>query len=151
MSITITTNEQETLNLAEKFSRRLTGGEVVLLFGNLGAGKTVFTKGIARGLGIKKNITSPTFVIMKVYPVKNHGSIKKLVHLDCYRLSAFSELSAIGINDYLGRKDAVVVMEWPENVIKKIDKKNKMFEKAIRVSMDIILTRNIFKRKVKII
>lgn len=69
--VKITKSANETIALGKKFAKTLKGGEVVLLIGGLGSGKTTFVKGIAQGLGIKKNITSPTFVLMKVYLVKN--------------------------------------------------------------------------------
>ena len=126
MKIYITKNEKETLALGEKFARGLKGGEVIGLTGELGAGKTVFIKGVARGLGIKKNITSPTFNIMKVYEtrIKNYESrIMNFVHVDAYRLKNGDGLEEIGIKDYLGEKNAVVVIEWADkvhNLLKKI-------------------------------
>ncbi|MBI5077135.1 tRNA (adenosine(37)-N6)-threonylcarbamoyltransferase complex ATPase subunit type 1 TsaE [Candidatus Falkowbacteria bacterium] len=66
----LTKNERETIALGKKFAKTLKGGEVILLIGGLGEGKTTFVKGVAEGLGIKKNITSPTFVLMRVYLVK---------------------------------------------------------------------------------
>jgi tRNA threonylcarbamoyladenosine biosynthesis protein TsaE len=120
----ITNSEKETLALAEKTAKRARGGEVYALSGDLGAGKTVFARGFAAGLGIKRNINSPTFVLMKIYPVKKNKKIKHLCHIDAYRLKSARDLAAIGASDYLGHKDSVCVVEWPENV-KKILKKNK--------------------------
>ena len=113
----ITKNEKETLAAAKKFARQLEGGEVIGLEGDLGAGKTVFVKGLAAGLGIKKIITSPTFVLMKVYPVKSVKSpIRQLVHIDAYRLTSGADLEAIGALDYFGQKHTITVIEWPERV-----------------------------------
>jgi tRNA threonylcarbamoyladenosine biosynthesis protein TsaE len=106
-------NEKQTFNLGKKLAKTLHGGEVLALTGDLGAGKTVFTKGLAVGLGIKKIITSPTFVLMKVY---DSAKRLKLAHLDCYRLSSPQELVDIGILDYLGQKDCVTVIEWAEKI-----------------------------------
>jgi len=121
----ITENQKETIELGEKIARQLRGGEILALEGDLGAGKTTLIKGIARGLRIKKAITSPTFVLMKVYNAdiadRNglRGSrIKKFIHIDAYRLKDEKGLVEIGIGDYLGERDSVVVIEWAERVKK---------------------------------
>ena len=82
------------------------------MIGDLGAGKTTFVKGVAAGLGIARVITSPTFVIMKVYPVKKRGTIKHLVHIDTYRGMDAPELENIGAMEYFGKKDCVCFVEW---------------------------------------
>lgn len=114
MKITSNT-EKETFALAKKFAKDLRGGEVLALTGNLGAGKTVFTKGLAAGLGVKKNITSPTFVLMKIYPVKIKN-IKKLCHIDAYRLKTYKDLSAIGAEDYINNPNTITVIEWAQKI-----------------------------------
>jgi tRNA threonylcarbamoyladenosine biosynthesis protein TsaE len=111
----IAKTEKETFTFAKKLVSKLHGGEVLCLSGDLGAGKTIFTKGLAAGLGITKIITSPTFVLMKVYPVKN-SSFKHLIHIDAYRLNHGEELEAIGALDYFGKSDCLTVIEWPERV-----------------------------------
>jgi tRNA threonylcarbamoyladenosine biosynthesis protein TsaE len=108
-------NEKETLAFAEKFAKKLRGGEVIALIGELGAGKTVFTKGLARGLGIKERVQSPTFLLMKIYNVKKQ-KIKFLCHVDAYRLSGAAGLIDIGLLDWLGRADTVTVIEWADKV-----------------------------------
>ncbi len=114
----ITQSEAETKKIAITLAKNLQGGEVIGLIGDLGSGKTTFVKGLAAGLGIKKKITSPTFVLMKVYPVK-HKKIKKFVHVDAYRLKKAESLTAIGLEDYIKAKDIIVVIEWA-NLVKKI-------------------------------
>jgi len=113
-------NEKETLAFAEKFAKTFRGGEVVALIGELGAGKTVFTKGLARGLGIKERVQSPTFLLMKIYNVRPSTrlghKIKHLCHVDAYRLSNAAGLVDIGISDWLGRADTVTVIEWADKV-----------------------------------
>ena len=99
-------NEKDMIDFGEKLSYLMFDGFILTLDGDLGAGKTTFTKGIGRGLGIKKVINSPTFTIVKVY----HGN-KTLYHFDAYRLE--------GENDELGfeemfEDDGVCVVEWPE-------------------------------------
>lgn len=118
MKTIITNSEKETIEFAKNFTKSLKGSEIIGLSGDLGAGKTIFTKGLAKGLGVKQTITSPTFVLMKVYPITKRGSkIKQLVHIDAYRLEPNTDISEIGIEEYLGQKDVVVVIEWPEKII----------------------------------
>jgi tRNA threonylcarbamoyladenosine biosynthesis protein TsaE len=117
MSFSITKNEKETFALAKKMAESFKGGEVVALTGDLGAGKTVFTKGLATGLGVERTVNSPTFVVMKNYRIKKQEAIiKELVHIDAYRLSSGEDLAQIGVLDYFKRNDCVTVIEWPEKV-----------------------------------
>jgi tRNA threonylcarbamoyladenosine biosynthesis protein TsaE len=120
-------SEKQTFNFAKKFSKNLIGGEVFGLIGNLGAGKTIFTKGLAQGLKIKKNITSPTFVLMKVYPVKS-PTIKFLVHIDAYRIKSTKDLIAIGADEYFNRPDAITIIEWADKIKKILPKKTKFIK-----------------------
>ncbi|HTX86787.1 MAG TPA: tRNA (adenosine(37)-N6)-threonylcarbamoyltransferase complex ATPase subunit type 1 TsaE [Candidatus Nanoarchaeia archaeon] len=119
----ITHSEKETIALAKKIAKKAKGGEVYALSGELGAGKTVFARGFASGLGIKRNINSPTFVLMKIYPVRKHPAIRHLCHIDAYRLKSAKDLEAIGAADYLGRKDSVCLVEWPEKIKKLLPEK----------------------------
>lgn len=109
----ITKNEKETRAAAARFAKTLKGGDIVALIGDLGAGKTAWVKGMAEGLGIRNRVTSPTFILLQCFVV-NKSKIKKLCHVDAYRLKDSSELKAIGIEEYLGFKDAVTVIEWAE-------------------------------------
>ncbi len=119
----ITNSAHETIKLGEKIASQLKGGEVLCLYGELGAGKTTLIKGIARGLGIKKIITSPTFVLMKVFQVKSQKSkVKSFVHIDCYRIDNASAIEDIGAMEYFRREDAVTVIEWPERIEKLLPK-----------------------------
>lgn len=114
----ITNSEKETFQLGFSLAKKAKGGEVYALFGDLGAGKTVFVRGFAAGLGIKRNVNSPTFVLMKIYPVKKHKTIKHLCHIDAYRLKTENDLAAIGALDYFGNKEAVCFVEWAERIKK---------------------------------
>lgn len=126
MKKVITNSESETINFGKKIASQLCGGEVLCLSGDLGAGKTTLIKGIAKGLGVKKIITSPTFVLMKVYKLKAQGSrLKDLAHIDCYRVDGAEAIRGIGATEYFGQKDTVVVIEWAEK-IKKILPKRRM-------------------------
>ncbi|HTW96657.1 MAG TPA: tRNA (adenosine(37)-N6)-threonylcarbamoyltransferase complex ATPase subunit type 1 TsaE [Candidatus Methylomirabilis sp.] len=109
-------SEKETFDFAKNLAAKAKGGQVYALSGDLGAGKTVFARGFAAGLGIKRGVNSPTFVLMKVYPIKKHPTIKHLCHVDAYRLKTTGDLEAIGITDYLGAKDSICLIEWPERV-----------------------------------
>jgi tRNA threonylcarbamoyladenosine biosynthesis protein TsaE len=116
MKSIITKNEQETMKVAEDMAADLKGGEVIGLIGNLGAGKTVFAKGLARGLGLKENINSPTFVLMKVYRIKKHQRAKSFVHIDAYRLKSSASFYDIGISDYAYDMESIVLVEWADKM-----------------------------------
>ncbi|MEK7641977.1 MAG: tRNA (adenosine(37)-N6)-threonylcarbamoyltransferase complex ATPase subunit type 1 TsaE [Patescibacteria group bacterium] len=94
------------------------GATVVGLAGHLGAGKTAFAKCVAQTLGITEDVTSPTFVIMKVYPIDSSKgfSWERLVHIDAYRLEHAKELGAIDFEAYAADRGNLVLIEWPENV-----------------------------------
>lgn len=114
----ITKTEKQTIQAGRQIAKKLRGGDIVLLRGELGAGKTTLIKGLAKGLGIKAIITSPTFSLMNVYLVDSGKTkIKKFVHIDTYRLENEEELRQIGADDYLGERDTVCVIEWPEKVM----------------------------------
>jgi tRNA threonylcarbamoyladenosine biosynthesis protein TsaE len=112
----ITKSEKETYNFAKKFAGKLKGGEVLCLIGDLGAGKTAFTKGLASGLKVKNIITSPTFVLMKNYKIIGHQTIKHLAHIDAYRLENGEQLLGIGVDDYFSDKQCLTVIEWADRV-----------------------------------
>lgn len=107
----ISDSEQQTQKIAGIFSRSLEIGHVILLSGELGAGKTTFVSGIARSLGIKEDISSPSFTILNVY---NISKSRSLVHADFYRLSSASEAANTGIDDYLYGKGFITFIEWPD-------------------------------------
>ena len=106
----ITNNESETVNEGEKLGHKLKPGAVVALYGELGAGKTAFTRGIATGLGISANVSSPTFTIVNEYP-----GDPPLFHFDMYRLEDENELFNIGWDDYYDR-GGICVVEWSEKI-----------------------------------
>ena len=100
---------EETWELARKFAEGLKPGDVICLEGDLGAGKTTFTQGLAAALGVSGRVTSPTFCIVQ----EHSGEGKLLVHMDLYRLHGEEDVEAIGWEDYLAR-GAIMVVEWPE-------------------------------------
>ena len=107
----ITNSEEETEALGARLAVKLEPGAVIAFTGDLGAGKTAFTRGLARGLGIPDRVTSPTFTIVNEY----EGGRLPLFHFDMYRLGSADELFDIGWEDYLARK-GVCAVEWSENV-----------------------------------
>lgn len=113
-------NLQETRKVAENFVNSLTPKEnkavVVGLYGNLGAGKTAFTKFVASVLGIEEAITSPTFVIEKIYELQKQ-KFTHLIHIDAYRLKDSSELLKLGWDEIVNDKNNLILIEWPEIVL----------------------------------
>lgn len=103
-------NIEQTEKLGVLVGKLLVKGDFLALTGDLGAGKTAFTKGVAKGLGIDEEVTSPTFTIINEY----HGGSVSLAHMDVYRLKNPEELENIGFYDYL--QDFVIVMEWADKV-----------------------------------
>ena len=112
----ITNSEQETEQLGQRLGRALKPGTVIAYTGDLGAGKTAFTRGLARGLDIPERVTSPTFTIVNEY----EGGRLPLFHFDMYRLGSADELFDIGWEDYLAR-GGVCAVEWSENVDEALD------------------------------
>ncbi len=113
----ITNTPEQTKNIAKNFAKNLKGGEIICLYGNLGAGKTTFTQGFCENFGVEDYVQSPTFVIMKVYETKNHKKIKQIYHIDAYRLQNNIEiLNDLCLQDILGKKNNIIIIEWPENI-----------------------------------
>ncbi len=101
---------RETQEAGRRLGRRLRAGDLVILSGELGAGKTTFTQGLAEGLGVRGPITSPTFVIARVHPSLTGGI--PLVHVDAYRLGSLAELDDLDLDASV--EDSVTVVEWGE-------------------------------------
>lgn len=111
MQLVVTTNTvAETEAVGEVLARQLSAGDIVAMYGDLGAGKTAFVRGLARGLDSPDPVSSPTFTIVNEYS----GRLK-LCHFDAYRLASSDELYDIGWDDYLG-SGGVCVVEWSENI-----------------------------------
>jgi ATPase, YjeE family len=106
-----TDSPDETRRMAELIGKRCAGGEIILLYGDLGSGKTCFTQGLAVGLGVpaETRVTSPTFTLHGEYP----GRLV-LNHLDLYRLEDPAALEGLGLDEMFADKGAVTVVEWPE-------------------------------------
>ena len=110
MSEYLSRSEGETEELGARLAKNLPGGTVVAMYGDLGAGKTAFVRGMARGMGLACRVSSPTFTIVNEYLGE-----RELIHFDMYRLSGADELFDIGWEDYLSR-GAVCAVEWSEKV-----------------------------------
>lgn len=104
---------EETEALARKIASDLPAGSVIALYGDLGAGKTVFARGFARGLGITEPVSSPTFTIVQEYTAPSGIN---LYHLDLYRIDNPDAALAFGVDEYLYDRGAVTLLEWPERI-----------------------------------
>ena len=108
MAKVITENAEQTRKIAAEYAKTLRGGDVVLLDGEMGAGKTVFVKGLALGMGITEEVTSPTYAYMNDYD-------GRLFHYDCYRIESAEQAERLGLADYFGM-GGVCVIEWAQNI-----------------------------------
>ncbi|MBQ6714094.1 MAG: tRNA (adenosine(37)-N6)-threonylcarbamoyltransferase complex ATPase subunit type 1 TsaE [Clostridia bacterium] len=107
---------QDTEKIAEDFAKGLQGGEVIAFIGNLGMGKTCFTRGLAKGLGFSGEVTSPTFALVNEY----RGGRLDIFHFDMYRVEGWEDLYSTGYFDYLD-EGGVTVIEWSENISSALD------------------------------
>ncbi|MGM0439252.1 MAG: tRNA (adenosine(37)-N6)-threonylcarbamoyltransferase complex ATPase subunit type 1 TsaE [Patescibacteria group bacterium] len=137
-----TESEKETKNLAKKIAKSINKNKdratVLLLKGELGSGKTTFTKGFANEFGID-DITSPTFVIMKKYKLENN-KFDRLYHIDCYRIEEKTNLNELNFDKLLTDKDNIILIEWPERLIN-------IPEKTLQINFKVLKNN---KREVKI-
>lgn len=116
-NINITNSAEETEKLGEEFAKKIKPGEVVCLFGDLGSGKTTFVKGVARGLGIKTRLISPTFILVRKHKISIRyqvSGIKYMYHIDLYRLKDKKEAESIDLKEILEDRNAVIIIEWAE-------------------------------------
>ena len=118
MAIFISESKDDTLEFAKAYAATLKGGDVVLLNGEMGAGKTVFAKGVAKGLKISDEVLSPTYSYMNEYD-------GKLYHFDCYRLKDGGQAEALGLTDYF-YAGGICLIEWAENIASVLPEKVKM-------------------------
>ncbi len=124
-------SQEQTIEIAKQFASTLKGGEVVCLYGNLGAGKTMFMKGIAEYFGIDKDeIISPTFIIanhLKCLGTINctPTNIKNIIHIDAYRIEDEDNMLETGVLEYFGDKNSIVFIEWSTKINSYIPADNK--------------------------
>lgn len=123
MEVVVTQSAQETKDMAFSLAKELKGGEVLCLYGDLGSGKTTFVQGLAEGLGIKRRVISPTFILMRQYklsrPIKK---IKYLFHIDLYRINTIEDIKSLGLSEIWGTLENIVVIEWAEKIEKILPK-----------------------------
>ena len=108
MATFISKSREETYAFAQEYAKTLRGGDVVLLDGDMGAGKTVFAKGVAKGLGIEEEVTSPTYAYMNDYD-------GRLFHYDCYRIETPEQAERLGLADYFDM-GGICLVEWAQNI-----------------------------------
>ncbi len=108
----------EAARFAQTLAPRANGATIIALSGELGSGKTTFTQGVARSLGMTEPVTSPTFVIEKIYelPAEAGRGFTRLIHIDTYRLKSEAELSAIGWHEIITNPANLIFVEWPEQI-----------------------------------
>lgn len=109
----ITKSFEETENVGFTLAKSLKLGATILLFGNLGAGKTVFSRGFARGIGITEPVSSPTYTIVQEYDIPAGG---RLYHLDLYRISGVESALAFGVDEFIDDPNAIRLIEWPMRI-----------------------------------
>lgn len=105
-----TSSAEETIDLGRKIGEKLRGGDMIAFRGGLGAGKTTMTRGIALGMGLRDEVSSPTFALVNEY----RGSLR-LCHFDMYRITGALDLESTGFFDYIS-DDCVIAIEWSENI-----------------------------------
>jgi len=142
----ITYSATQTKNLGKRISQKILKSKdavVVSLKGELGSGKTTFVQGLARGLGIKHRILSPTFVLMKKYKILN--TKKQFYHIDCYRIKKAQDLSALNLEKLFLDPQNIIAIEWAERIEKILPKNTIIFQfKLINEKQRKIITEYIF-------
>ena len=121
----------ETEEFAQNFAKEVNPGDVIALYGELGSGKTTFTKGLAKGLGITDRVTSPTFVLMKDYDLPSSDN-SKLHHLDLYRLDSSDEIKSLDLNELVSQAANIFVIEWAQKA------NQEELKNAIKIRFNII-------------
>jgi len=115
----ITNSKDATQKAGEEIAVKLHGGEILALHGDLGSGKTTFVQGLAKGLGIRSKIISPTFIIIRRYEISikyKVSNIKYFYHIDLYRVEGERDLQEIGIDEIINDPDNIVAIEWAERM-----------------------------------
>lgn len=128
-------SDSQTIKIAEGFAKTLLPGTVVCLFGEMGVGKTVFTNGLCRAMGVKEYVSSPTFTVVNEYD----GDGFPIYHFDMYRIEDEDELLEIGFEEYLN-SGGICIIEWPENVKRSLPKK--------RIDIEILRGENFSERTI---
>lgn len=111
----LTNSSLETENLGQKFGKSLRERDIVLLYGDLGAGKTTFVQGLAKGFNITDRILSPTFVLHRAHRVPD-SDIKTLNHIDLYRIEKSNDIVSLGLDEIINEKESVTIIEWADKL-----------------------------------
>ncbi len=135
-----TSSPNQTQVLAERIAKKLKPADVIVLIGELGAGKTFFTSCLAKVLGINARVQSPTFVLVREYEDKNAPLIKKIYHADLYRIANVEEILDLGLLTF-AEEQALTIIEWPELILDKLP------ERTITITIDVISE---FERKIHV-
>lgn len=118
----VSSSFEETREIAAKLASGLEEGTTLCLYGELASGKTTFTQGLGKVFGIER-VVSPTFLIMRQYPVTTHQTIKTFFHLDLYRLNTIEEIKAFDVEEIWSNPENLLVIEWPEKLQEVLPKK----------------------------
>lgn len=130
---TLTELETEAAHFVERLFPKKGDATLVTLSGELGAGKTAFTKAVALSLGVVETVNSPTFVLEKIYKLGSEASkFKRLIHIDAYRLVSGSDLAPLGFEELMQDPDNLILLEWPEKVADALPKP------TVRISISIV-------------
>jgi len=114
-----TNSEKETEKAARKFSKQVADKDIICFFGDIGSGKTVFTRGLCKGLGFKGYVNSPSYIVMNIYQTEK----LTIYHYDMYRITSTAELAEIGYYEFAGQEGTVSVIEWAEMLKDEIPQK----------------------------
>lgn len=112
----LTSSESETILLGCFFSKYLSPGDVVALFGDVGSGKTIFVKGVCEGLKVTEPVNSPTFIILNDYTGWMADRKILIHHFDFYRVGKAKDIEELGIDEYVGAADSITLIEWSEHI-----------------------------------
>lgn len=126
----ISNSPEETREIAKKLSQEYKGGGIFALSGTLGAGKTTFIQGFAKGLGITERLLSPTFVIMRQHEIPGNKEVR-LYHIDLYRLDEITEIESLGLSEVFSNPKNIVFIEWSEKI------GNLLPKQAIKINIEI--------------
>ena len=136
----ISNSPRDTKKFAKDFAKNLQSGDILALYGDLGAGKTTFIQGLVASLGYKGKVFSPTFIFVRPYQIRSQTSdirqqksgIKTFYHIDLYRIEEPADLKTIGIEEFLNENDSVSAIEWPERI------ENGLPERTVKIKFDYI-------------
>lgn len=117
-----TNSKEETQKIAQKLAKKYRNGAILALIGPLGSGKTTFTQGFAKGLGISDKLISPTFVLMRQYQIPDTNS--KLIHIDLYRLEEINQIEQLGLQEIFTNPNNIILIEWADRLGKSLPAKS---------------------------